>query len=59
MAKTAKSSGTLIASHPGQYAGVPRRLDGQRRETVAGKIVAVIAPVTLFVAAGVEQSIAT
>lgn len=59
MAKTAKSSGTLIAS--GILANMLVCLAvwmASGAETVAGKIVAVIAPVTLFVAAGFEHSIA-
>ena len=59
MAKVAKSSGMLIAS--GILANMLVCLAvwmASGAETVAGKIIAVIAPVTLFVAAGFEHSIA-
>lgn len=59
MAKVAKSSGTLIAS--GVLANMLVCLAvwmASGAGSVSGKIVAVIAPVTLFVAAGFEHSIA-
>ncbi|WP_314373490.1 formate/nitrite transporter family protein [Sphingomonas paucimobilis] len=59
MSKVAKSSGMLIAS--GILANMLVCLAvwmASGATTVAGKIVAVIAPITLFVAAGLEHSIA-
>ncbi len=59
MSKIAKSSGTLIAS--GILANMLVCLAvwmASGATSVAGKIVAVIAPITLFVAAGLEHSIA-